>query len=181
MSPLLRKIERIKWNSSEIRRVKNIPSDAITCCLRTSKNTLSVWQINHNEEEKIIKEGALAMVTGPEQKHIESIDIVLLNPKEIKRLDIKQEEGRTLVQDLANSHRNISNLTYAKLGILAKIILKKLHREEVIRKTKRDLISIVIEACRMKRLKLERLSEKLQSDLKRHCEHYKINIDDFDK
>ena len=78
MPILVRKIEKARWKPHKKHKVADIPSDAITCCLRTKANALSVWQFDHDEEEKIIDEGILALVTGPKVGHVESTDIVLL-------------------------------------------------------------------------------------------------------
>lgn len=183
MSLLVRKIEKRKWKPREQLKVADIPADAITGCLRTQTNTLSVWEISQNKEDKIINEGILALVTGPQQMHIESIDIVLLNPEELesKELEIVQKEGQTQVEDLAQAHRNISNLTYAKLGMIAEIILKNIHNNNVKRRTRLQITKIIIEALKHDRLKFNSLHENIRETIIESCEVLGENIECFVK
>lgn len=171
MCLLVRKIEQAKWRPQEKTRVANIPSDAITSCMRTTANALSVWEVPLDDEEKMINEGVLALVSGPRQTNLESIDIVLLDPKELKkkRLELIQKDEPTFVKDFAKAHWNISHLTYKKLGVMAKVIIKKIHKEKVVRKTRTELTDIVIEAIKQERLKLDCLNEKIQETVRKRC------------
>jgi hypothetical protein len=167
MSFLVRKINLNKWKPQEKLKVADVPSDAITGCLRTSANTLSVWELNLHEEEKIINEGILAIVTGPKKKHIETIYVVLLKPEELKTRDfeIVKEEGDTCVKDLVQNHRTILNLTYAKLGEMADIILNHIHSDNVKRRNKLYITDLIIKAIKDNRLELNSLDEKIQGTI----------------
>ncbi len=183
MLPLVRKIERGKWKANPELEVANIPSDAITSCMRTSGNNLSVWQINHDEENKIINDGILALVTGPKQENIETIDVVLLSPEDLiqETLNVIQQDGYTCVEDLVQAHRIISNLTYAKLGVIAGIILNEINDDKVERRTKSEILNIIIEALKQERLEFIRLNEKVREEIIRHCNLIGEDTDSFVK
>ncbi len=177
MPLLIRKIERAKWKPDEKLKVANVPSDAITGSLRTQNNTLSVWQFNYEEEEKIINEGVLALVTGPQVKDIDSFDIVLLDYNELqkKELEITREDGKTHVEDLVHAHRNISNLTYTKLGTIAEIILNELYENRVKRVVKPEIIDIIIGAIKQNRIDFKNLYEKIQTIVKKRCIQLRVD------
>jgi hypothetical protein len=180
---LARKLNRLKWKIHKKLKVADVPGDAITICMRTDVNTLSVWQINSCEEEKMIDEGTLALVSSPEQQHLEAFDIVLLSPKELKRknLEIIQKNERTLVADFEQAHWNISNLTYAKLGAMAKIILKKFCKKKVRRMSKMEITDIVIEALIQKRLEFDRLDKKIKKTVTNRCKARGVDTGSFVK
>lgn len=45
MTLLVRKINRAKWMQNDILSEQDVSADAITICMKTVGNTLSVWQI----------------------------------------------------------------------------------------------------------------------------------------
>ncbi len=167
---LARKVEKGKWKPHQTLEVTHVPGDAITLCMRTHANTLSTWQIDL-DAGGTIDEGILALVTGPNQLHMETIDVVLLDPQELeeRELEVKPTNGKTLVGDLVETHRDIMDLTYAKLGTIAAMILKKIHAKEVIRRTKPEVTTLVIEALKAKRLEFDALHENVQLTIKERC------------
>jgi hypothetical protein len=100
---LVRKVNKAKWINAD--NVKEPPSaDAITGCLRTTNNTLSVWRINNETE---LEDAVLAIVSG--QERLDTIDVIVLDDEHFIKCKISTEEteGRTPVEDLKSTHRDL--------------------------------------------------------------------------
>ena len=151
--------------------------------MRTFENKLSLWNVSAEEEEKLIAEAALALVSSPDQKDLETIVILLLHPTELEseKLEIRQQDEKTLVKDFAHSHWNILDLTYAKLGAMAKIILGKIHEGKSTRVRRSAIIEIIIEALKQKRLEFDGLSDKIQAIVVKRCRARGEDLDHFVK
>jgi len=173
MSLLVRKIDKGKWLQNNITADEDVSADAITICLRTSQNKLSVWKVS---TETDIKEGILAIVSSGD--HLEAIDIVTIDCQRIasKGINVTQnlEQSLTRVEDLKNTHYEITDLTYPKLGIIANCIVDSFKKGQitncckegqVIRCTERYLIQIVQEATRIGRAKKEDFPDSIQRKL----------------
>jgi len=131
MSLLVRKITRAKWRDSL--SGEDISADAITNCMKTTGNTLSTWTVQTRDE---IPEAVLAIVSAHE--HIDTIDVVCLDLLSLKNqgLRFQSTPGKTPVEDLKDRHRDISNLTYKSLGIVANHILNEIKEEKTERTPK---------------------------------------------
>ena len=165
MSLLIRKINRNKW-LQVAKAPDDVSADAITGCMRTRRNTLSVWEV---PDENKIDEAVLAIVSVGD--HLEAIDVVQIDREylEENEIDCIQTKGRTLVEDLVDTHIDLSNLAYKELGIIAYHIANQFDENKVIRYTKAATKKILIDAIREKRLEADNLKnsirEKLQNEL----------------
>src|SRR6056297_3423172 len=106
---LVRKINRNKWPKNGENEVFELSSDAITGCLRSSRNTISVWKI---ESEDDLEEATLALAAAG--KRLDTFDVVILNGDKLSDLEIQMEQtdGRTVVSDLVNNHFDLKSLNY---------------------------------------------------------------------
>ncbi len=195
MPLLVRKIEKGKWHSNKALHVADIRADAITKCMRTSSDSLSTWQIDLNSKIGIfeddtrnkindkalagINEAVLALATGPSQRRIDAFDIVLLEPKELENgnLEVVQKDGITLVGDLKKTHHDIVNLTYAKLGIMAKFISREVYENNQVRRSRLQIIKTLINAIQAGRLDLHSLHENIQKAIIKSCDEINISLD----
>lgn len=161
MSLLIRKINRGKWLQGEVVPA-DIPADAITGCMRTQRNTLSVWEV---PDENKIDEAVLAIVSASD--HLETVDVVQIDREylEENEIDCIQTKGRTLVEDLADTHIDLSNLAYKELGIIAYHIADKFRQNKVIRYTRASTKKILIDAIQEKRLEVDNLKESIRRNL----------------
>lgn len=134
MSYLLRKIARPKWENSQVcpGSLDDIQADAITSCLRTSGNTLSVWSSETNNWENIkVKETLAALFStldGPNR-----IDVMFLPESDLNENKIKIVEtiGMSPANESINDrHRDLSDLTYASIGVVASIILNTIIKND---------------------------------------------------
>ena len=169
---LVRKVEKGKWKPGETLILANVPGDAITRDMMTVASALSVWQISLDDEEEIVDEGILALVTNEKQEHIETIDVALLELRELEgnNLEVIEKEGITFVRDLIQAHRHIKNLTYDKLGTIAEIILKNFHENKVKRRTKPQITRLLIKAIQQNRLEFDRLNDHIKETVMNYCE-----------
>ncbi len=161
MSLQVRKINQAKWLGADIVNGAEIPADAITNCLRTQQNKLSVWRIKSEDE---IENAVLAISSG--QTHLETFDIVILSSEHLKQNGIKfmPTEGETAAKiPKEDMHFDMIDLTYEKLGIIAYHIVEKFKEKKVFRYTKGKLKDILINANNEKRLNINELSENIKN------------------
>ncbi|HPO08131.1 MAG TPA: hypothetical protein PLZ55_05645 [bacterium] len=161
MSLLVKKIERAKWRENEIADGADVPADAITNCLRTKQDALSVWEIRSQSD---MHDAVLAIVAQSERKNLEAIDIVLLGKSAVEnaRLCIKDEPGITVVEHLRNTHRDIVELRFSSLGRIADLIVEEFRKKQVYRFTVGDLKKILNEAIEKGILDKHRLQERVR-------------------
>jgi hypothetical protein len=71
-----RKINRPKWEPKLFMGPDDIAADAVTGCLKTTGNTLSLWECSNDLAD--IHRIALALALGIDTDRIDTIDVVLL-------------------------------------------------------------------------------------------------------
>ncbi|GAH41066.1 unnamed protein product [marine sediment metagenome] len=162
MALQVRKINKAKWLRADIVNGAEIPADAITNCLRTQQNNLSVWKIKSEDE---IESAVLAIISG--QPRLETIDIALLSPEYLEQNGVKfmATEGKTAVKMPKDIHFDMVELTYEKLGVIAYHIVEKFKEKKVFRYTRKKLKDILNNAINEKRLDINKLSEDIKSIL----------------
>jgi hypothetical protein len=155
---LVRKINKAKW-FNDGRVIEDPSADAMTNCLKTTQNTLSVWQINSEAE---IEDAVLAIVSG--QDHLETIDMVMLEDEYFIKCEIRTEEteGLTPVSDLRNKHRDLASLDFWTLGMVAYHIIENIKKNKLQRFTEAKLKKIIKDAIANNRLRLTDLKEDIQ-------------------
>jgi len=139
MNYYIRKYWNSKWHQYDEDTPARISADAITNCLKTQNNTLSLWQIS--DIDKIDDEGGLALI-GTLQS-IATIDTIIFTEEEFESLgfELKNSEGKTAVLGLKNTHSDIINLDIFSLTEFSKYLYKKLHDEEEKRKQIKEKIA----------------------------------------
>lgn len=149
MSYLVRKVEAAKWRQNPITEGAEVSADAITNCMKTKRNSISVWEI---AEEASINEAILAIVSASD--HIDTIDVALLPLQSVidAGITLQSTPGITPVPELVNSHRDISELNYHSLGIIKDIIVDQFKMDRVTRYTKKQLKTLILEAVDSNRL-----------------------------
>lgn len=123
MSYLVRKISRSKWQGCGDSIEQAISADAATNCLKTTKNTLSVW---FAEQEADIANAKLALLAALER--FDAVDVVVLEVESLiaQELHLQETDGLTAAKSLANLHRDISTLTLVELEKVAKLVQAKI-------------------------------------------------------
>ncbi|MDI3323933.1 hypothetical protein QKW35_06060 [Pontibacterium granulatum] len=167
MEKLVRKIEYSKWKPNFDRGLPEFSADAITNCLKTSKNTLSVW-CSASESEDDIKEAVLANV-GVLQS-LATVYFVILDGDYIRDtigLDIQEIEGNSFIKDKDKTHKDIIDVNYKKIGEFAGYINSLVagdsvdENPNVVRLTKGQVKKIILEAHKAGRVDTDRLTPSL--------------------
>ncbi len=121
MSLLVRKIELAKWKQNKIAEGEPPSADAITGCIRTSQNSLSVWHISDMEQ---LEDAVLAIASGlqkPDTLNFLVLDSSFLEESGLRIGDLKSV--RTPYDAFKENHRDIIELDYCSLGTMANIII----------------------------------------------------------
>ena len=141
MFSLVRKIAISKWNQRKVLNGEVPSADAITSCMRTSNNTLSVWMI---KDEGELDDAVLAMIS--KFTSIDKIDIIIINPEILKQNDIflEKSSGDTHYSNFIDKHRDLVNLDYVSLGRVANVIVESLRNKCNRRFTAKKLKDILI-------------------------------------
>ncbi|MBB1150791.1 hypothetical protein H4K35_11805 [Myroides sp. NP-2] len=130
MPILVRRINRAKWgqNCNE-NDLEDSSADAITNCLKTNNNDLSVWRIESIDQ---LENALLALITSKQQSKLSTLHYVLIDEELLKANDLNLSEtpGDTVIESLKDSHRDINNLTYSRLGKMKNIILNCLNEDD---------------------------------------------------
>lgn len=159
---LIRKINKAKWFQIDVTQDSDVSADAITNCLRTSKNTLSVW---HIENEGDLENAILAIVSG--QEHLETIDIVILEQHSLEKynINIVASPGDTPISKLVGAHRDLTDLTYSKMGIIKDCIIERIKNDKMKRYTAASLKKILKDAIEKGLIKQEDLNLSIRGKL----------------
>jgi hypothetical protein len=164
MSYLVRKIAPAKWSSAQ--SLEALSADALTADLRTTNNTLSLWEIDSEDE---LDNAVLARAMSKKAKKIEKMDLVLI-PKEIiptEQLSIRASPGDTFAEGLSNTHREIVDLKYPSLGLFAQIIIELLSNNALTTISKAKVENIVKAAYNDKTIDISCLPEDMQRTIKK--------------
>lgn len=162
MPLLIRKINRNKWPEDDT-VLANIPADAITGhCMKTKNNTFSVWEV---ADEDDVHEAVLAIASNGQ--HLESLDVVQLDLEYLRcnGIDYDQNKGVTRVKDLANTHGDLLDLTYEKIGTIAHHIADRIREERFERYEKGRIKELLRNAIAEERLEASDLEESIREKL----------------
>ena len=126
MPLFVRKISLAKWPNELIPR-SDYPADSISD-LRTSQNRLSFWVIDSINHLQI---AIIALATAPLNNKLEKMQLLWIDESDLKKegFAIKQSDGETAAVVYKETHRDIDNLTYHSLGVMAEIIVHAIHKE----------------------------------------------------
>jgi hypothetical protein len=164
MSYLVRKIAPAKWSSAL--SLEALSADALTADLRTTNNTLSLWEIDSKDK---LSDAVLALAISKKAKKIEKMDLVLI-PKETiltKKFSIRTSPGDTFAERLSDTHREVVDLKYPSLGLFAQIIIELLSQNVPTTITKNQVENIVKDAYNDKTIDISCLPEDMQRAIKK--------------
>ena len=169
MSFLIRKITKSKWKNSNDPQgekeleINKLSSDAITSCLRTSKNALSFWEISD------IKNIIIALLTSSKAEDVNVLDIVYFekNEEQLNKYGISFEktEGDTVDDNLRSLHIDLCDLNHKNLTFIADTMCTCLNKNQHKRFTKNYLKSVLKEHLEANKHLLPKLTPELQEKL----------------
>ena len=134
MAYYIRKISRSKWQENPLsfdkvkaeKEVKNVAADAITNCIKTTGNKLSLWKVERKSE---LIEDIIPLIVGFERP--DTCDIVYISEEVFLQEGISLEQSSmdasTPIEDLKQYHYNAIINDYEGLGKFAKVVLKSLN------------------------------------------------------
>lgn len=164
---LVRKIDYAKWNQKDALNGGVPSADAITSCMRTSGNKLSLWSITDDSQ---IEEAVLAIVAC--NQNLDAIDVLSIDPSliEQKGLAIESSPGTTPYVGFRDNHRNVIELDYCSLGTMAQVFVDSICQGRRRRITRAELKTILSKAVETHKVKWSELKATVQKDIERPAE-----------
>lgn len=142
------------------------PADAITNCLKTKNNELSVWVVDKKEE---IPYALLAMATGTQQDSLGKIDYITFESDELIKAGIRFEQSfedaGTAIPVLKQFHNDIKDVDYCCLGKLQDMIVSKVSSDSEQNVLKEDLWKWIEKAIDGRLINFDLLTEKYRQDI----------------
>lgn len=163
MSYLVRKINKAKWHQIDIENDNDVSADAITSCLRTRSNSLSVWKISNESDLDL---AVLALVSN--QDHLESIDIVILEQDTLENkynINVVASPGVTPIHSMANDHRDLTDLRFSSLESMKNHIVERIRDNKIKRYTRGNLKELLKNAIKDGIVKFEDLKDSVRDKL----------------
>lgn len=162
MSYLIRKIQRSKWDQVDLSQTDDVSADAITLCLKTTSNSLSVWRIDNEDD---LDQAVLAIVAN--QDHIDTIDVIWMDEHKLREIGIELlcSPGITPVPHLVDTHVDIAKLTYSKIGLLKDEVVQCINSARVKRYTVAAIKKILLDSIEKKLIAIEDLKESVRNKI----------------
>lgn len=139
MGFLVRKITKSKWFNvndiqNEILDPDDISADALTSCLRTSKNTLSLWRVDDIENEDELNTIVLALVANSKSERLSTVDILYFeydeNLFDEKGINFEISDGDTTIKSCVDKHIDIVKLNLKTISIVVKLFCEFLNKSQ---------------------------------------------------
>lgn len=162
MSLLVRKINLAKWLQVDISQTNDVKADAITNCLKTFKNTLSVWKIDSEDD---LEKAVLALVSN--QDRFDTIDVVVLKESALTKyeLNIIDSPGNTPVKSLVEAHKDIVELSFSGIGVIKDHIVERILDQHTKRFTVGTLKKLVKKSIEEGLLNKDDLKESIRGKI----------------
>lgn len=162
MSLIVRKIDYNKWMKNDVLNGQDPSADAITNCMRTSKNTLSVWGINNSTE---LEEAVLAIAS--QFDHLDTADFLIIEISKLKEKELETQDspGFTPYSDFIHKHKDIVKLDYTSLGFMAEAIVDSIKLKYHERFTKSQLKGIIERGIKDGKIIPESLKDNVKKKL----------------
>ena len=164
MDSVARKFARAKWDVKPFMGKDDISADAVTGCLRTNDNKLSLWVCE--EEGETVEEVVLALATAGNR--LEKMHLLVLPRVDLEAIGLTLEpsDGRTHVDDLIKRHADAVQVTLRNLSQIAQLFAGRIRSGIGYHLfTRLDVRRIIDKAISARRVHLEELDEHLQNEL----------------
>lgn len=160
MPLLVRKISRPKWGPGDEfpAELRVVPADALTSCLRTFSNALSVWEVANDDEVENVVLAIASQFDKPAALDVAWFDGDVLDAKEFR---VKRSAGVTPLESMVGAHRDVEDLDYDKLGEFAEVIIECLREVRWRRYREAKVRELLVRAVEVGRLKQSALSDRL--------------------
>lgn len=146
MSYLVRKIERSRWNGSDVEGSR-IKADVVASCIRPSSSELSVWFAEKNAD---IEQAKLAMLAS--MNKLATVDLVILPIGDVQEagLNVVTTLPKVGPESLKPLHRDIHDLDLDSLKVVAQIIQRHIVGSKTVRLTREKCKEILKSAIQNK-------------------------------
>ena len=164
MQYLARKIRRALWDETLQVDPEDVAADAVTNDLRTSSQTLSVWECGTKDE---LTEIALVLACG--MKGSGPVGLVLLDADVLKSAGIPmvRTPADTPLASLNDRHVDLAELTLARLVAIARRIAEKVRSDtDCWEFRKQEVRDIVAKAVQEDRLSVQQLKKEWQDQIR---------------
>lgn len=133
MAYYVRKISRSKWQENPLsadeekalQEVKRVAADAVTNCIRTTGNKLSLWRV---EEKRDSIDDIIPLIVGFDRQ--DTCDIIYISEdvfwQEGIVIEQSSEDANTPIEELKKYHYNAIVDDYEGLGKFARVVLRSL-------------------------------------------------------
>ena len=133
MAYYVRKISRSKWQEDPLSadeekallEVKKVAADAVTNCIKTTGNKLSLWRV---EEKRDSIDDIIPLIVGFERP--DTCDIIYISDEVFLQegivIEQSSEDANTPIEELKQYHYNAIVEDYEGLGKFARIVLRSL-------------------------------------------------------
>lgn len=157
----VRRVTKSKWENQLAKLNNIISADAITSCLKTKDNEMSVWSVDN------IEDAILALAST--NTSIATVDVVELDAKRLNHLRFKvhQKNARTPAEQLNDKHYDIVELDYTALGVIANEIASETTKNsDYIKRYSASAVKKILKnAITEGKIKLDALDENLRKHL----------------
>jgi hypothetical protein len=167
MPKLIRKITRAKWQISTLNTdlphsSDGVRAEAINACIKTEKDTLSVW---YAEDDVSLKNSLTALFCTMDKP--DRIDVITFDTKQIKgKIPIAVTDGKTHATGFKSLHRDLIELNLNRLIVITETILSALKTEkEFTRYNRTKVIDHVVAEIKEGNVQLSELPEKWHSPI----------------
>ncbi len=133
MAYYVRKISRSKWQEDPLSadeekallEVKKVAADAVTNCIKTTGNKLSLWRV---EEKRDSIDDIIPLIVGFERP--DTCDIIYISDEVFLQegivIEQSSEDANTPIEELKQYHYNAIVEDFEGLGKFARIVLRSL-------------------------------------------------------
>lgn len=144
------------------------PADAITNCLKTTHNQLSMWLL---PDEGKLSDVLLALCTGTKANGVSTIDFIRIDTADLDAIGLSysqsSDDADTAIPELKELHYDVSGFDYRTLGFFQDIVVKRVKKGLTVRKTGTQLKPIVEKAIKESRFDFALLSDEYKKYLKK--------------
>lgn len=173
MGVCVRKISKSKWPDEEVLDKQTdeailplLKADALTSCLRTSQDELSLWTVENTNEEEIEK-AILALITNSRLERLDRIQVVYFDEDNVKQLGLtlKKSPGDTVISTYTNLHQDMIELNFEKMGKVSALITSALRDKRIKSIMKKKLTALLTRAIESGLVEQKKLHMLLQHKL----------------
>ena len=149
-----RKIKRNRWDSPDGWLASELPADALTGgCLKTTDNTLSLWQFQNPAQD--LTEVALALAATFD--NLDTFHIAWIHRDQLSQFTLAETTGQTPVLDLRDRHIDLCDLRVDGIVDFATCLHSAVRNDQCCEFRTKVIIDILKMAVANKRLPLEQL------------------------